>query len=164
MGKSKFTKTWGNLTDIGRRFNMSAVALGKFLKENGLKDTNNAPTSKAMEEGFAIATPLKNGRSHFMWHKTKISSLLEEKGVPPASQVEVHVARIHKAILFYLKPNESDKLERIMLDAMPGEFNDMLREVPQAIRLEVRSAVIAKVAPKMGTLEETERFFGSSNH
>ena len=76
---SRFRDTWSNQTDLGRRFGLSAVAIGKLLIARELKDTKTKmPTPKALEGGFAKATPLKDGTPFFMWNAQKIEPLISQ--------------------------------------------------------------------------------------
>lgn len=51
---SRFKSQWGNLTDIGRMFDLSAVALGRRLKEMGLRSPDGMPVAAAIAEGLAM--------------------------------------------------------------------------------------------------------------
>lgn len=42
------SKLWINQKELGKQFNLSAIAVGKKLKEWGLKDVNNTPTPFAL--------------------------------------------------------------------------------------------------------------------
>ena len=59
--KEKFSDIWVNQTTLGRTFNMSAVAIGKKLKELELRQADGKPTDKAISEGYCTFTPLKDG-------------------------------------------------------------------------------------------------------
>ena len=36
--KKKFNQIWSNQTNLGKKFRLSAIAIGKLLIDNGLKD------------------------------------------------------------------------------------------------------------------------------
>lgn len=63
--KPKFSDIWINQTNLGKQFNLSAVAIGKKLKEMGLREASGAPSTKALEEGYCKSTPLKDGTPFF---------------------------------------------------------------------------------------------------
>ena len=65
--EKKFDQIWSNQTDLGKRFGLSAIAVGKLLVEEGLKDQKTkSATKKAQNEGYAKSTPLKDGTPYFM--------------------------------------------------------------------------------------------------
>lgn len=63
--KQKFGDTWVNQTTLGKKFNLSAVAIGKKLKELGLREANGKPSTKALEEGFKKGPPVKGWNTLF---------------------------------------------------------------------------------------------------
>lgn len=83
---------WSNQTNLGKAFGVSAIEVGKILKNNGLKDGKTA-TKKAIQEGYAKATPLKDGTPFFMWNTKKVQSLLT-KDHEPLSQVDYHLNEV----------------------------------------------------------------------
>lgn len=50
--KKRFGDLWKNQTELGKKFGLSAIAVGKILTERGLKD-GKAATKKALDEGYA---------------------------------------------------------------------------------------------------------------
>jgi hypothetical protein len=144
---SKFSKTWGNQTEIGRRFNLSAVALGKILTDAGLRDaTTKEPTPAALSDGYALATPLKNGRPFFMWNRDKIFRLLSSRGIIKASHVEAETSRVFSEMRSYLSVNyDDDKMERIVWQTLDIIFDETMDKVEKTVRQEVRIAVIQQL-------------------
>jgi hypothetical protein len=72
---SKFSKEWASQTTLGRRYGLSSIAVGKLFVEAGWKDpVSKRPTTEALEEGIARATPLADGTEHFMWSREKTAS------------------------------------------------------------------------------------------
>lgn len=59
---------------------MSAIAVGKKLKEWGLKDANNTPTAFALEQEYALNTPSKSGLPVYLWNSEKVSDKFKEEG------------------------------------------------------------------------------------
>jgi hypothetical protein len=45
----KLRDIWINQSGLGKEFSMSAIAIGKKLKEVGLRQPDGAPTSKAKD-------------------------------------------------------------------------------------------------------------------
>jgi len=81
--EKKFTQMWSNQTNLGKKFGLSAIAVGKLLVGEGLKDpTTKLATKKALEEGYAKSTPLKDGTPYFMWSINKIRPLIEKDHQP----------------------------------------------------------------------------------
>lgn len=120
MSKSKFTKTWGNLTKIGALFGISSIALGKILVEEGLRDPiNKFPTTNALSQGYCISTPLKTGEVFYMWNIKLVSDLLTKK-FSKLSAVDVEVNRLTKLYKQAHKELDdgSDKLGYMMLDSL----------------------------------------------
>ena len=73
---------------------MSAIAIGKKLKEVGLRTPDGQPTPKALEEGFCQSTRLKDGTPFYMWHKHKVAELLKDKGLQKLSVTEVKARKL----------------------------------------------------------------------
>lgn len=93
MGKKrqqKFTDVWANQTNLGKQFGLSAIAMGKKLKELGLRGEDGKPTVQALLEGYCILTPLKNGTPFFMWSRQKIKELLRVHGYQGLNPQEVN--------------------------------------------------------------------------
>jgi len=45
--KKKFTQIWSNQTDLGKKFGISAVAVGKILIQHELKDPQTKQANRA---------------------------------------------------------------------------------------------------------------------
>lgn len=97
--KQKFSDIWVNQTTLGKKFNLSAVAIGKKLKELGLREANGNPSTKALEEGFCKATPLKDGTSFFMWHKSKVAELLKFGGLQSLTEQEIRCKELAETLI-----------------------------------------------------------------
>ena len=79
--KTKFSDIWVNQTTLGKQFGLSAIAMGKKLKELGLRSNETGtPTQEAIENGFCKSTPLKDGTPFFMWNKAKVAELMQVQG------------------------------------------------------------------------------------
>lgn len=91
--KTKFRDRYVSMSDIGRKVGMSARAIGAKLKELNLREANGDATAKALEDGLAVFTPLKDGTKHYMWDKHKVVQLLGGSGVDtsPEHLIEVRI-------------------------------------------------------------------------
>jgi hypothetical protein len=70
---------YANLTELGRLFGLKNGAMGKLLKEIGLRYEHGSPTEIAKEVGYCIGISAGYGE-HFLWHVTKTVMKLEEAG------------------------------------------------------------------------------------
>jgi len=132
----KFNQMWSNQTKLGKSFGLSAIAIGKLLVEEGLKDPKTKlATEKAISEGYAKSTPLKDGTPYFMWNIEKVRPLIT-KDHKPLSKVEYWVNNVRETVreAERLDQEGQDKLAYIMYDSA---YDD----VPKNIREEVRSII-----------------------
>ena len=93
MGKKrhqKFTDVWANQTNLGKQFGLTAIAMGKKLKELGLRGEDGNPTVQALVEGYCTLTPLKDGTPFFMWSRQKIKELMRAHGYQRLNPQEVN--------------------------------------------------------------------------
>ena len=134
--KKKFRNTWNNQTELGKHFGISAVKVGKILTEHGLKDSKTKQaTQKALDEGYAKSTPLKDGTPHYLWNIDKIRAILAEKH-EPLNQVDYWVNEIKR--LF----REANRLVDEGQDKMANLIYDLAyEEIPKKIRKEVKRKV-----------------------
>jgi len=133
--RPKFKDIWANQTDIGKLFGLSSIKIGEILMEFGLKDPNTKKaTEKAIKEGFARETPLKDGTYFCMWNKQKIKSLLSNK-VKPLTEEEIYTndAIKRKKAIEKMWNDDQDKLACIMMDTfyddIPKEYRPKIREI-----------------------------------
>lgn len=101
--REKFADKWVNQTALGKRFGLSAIAIGKLLRQFGLKGTDNQPTPKALAEGFCTSTLLRDGRPFHLWEINKILKLLKEEGYQPKSKAELEIEEAVQTILAALE-------------------------------------------------------------
>lgn len=93
------------------------------------------PTPEALRDGWAIATPLKDGRQHFMWSRAKVATLLADRSkLSRVEQVAQDVRRSMREADRLLEQGE-DKLASIVLDLAWDDIPASLRdEVEQVLK------------------------------
>lgn len=148
MGKEqeRFRDIWVNQTTLGKSFNMSAVAIGKKLKELELRQANGAPTEKALTEGYCRSTPMKDGTPFFLWHKKKVKTLLQGNDLHSLSEQEIRCKELAESIIEaeQLLDEGQDKLgfmirDSVYDDVKPGDIpliNRFLQEMGFSHQLE----------------------------
>jgi hypothetical protein len=129
----RFRDLWINQTELGKRFGVSAVEVGKILAERGLKDSaTKQATPKAIAEGYAKATPLGDGTPFFMWNSQKVTGQIS-KTCEPLTKID----RYAKEAAQQLK--EIDEMWARGEDKMASLMQDvMFEDVPQDISEEVK--------------------------
>lgn len=132
----KFRDMWTNQTELGKRFGISAIKVGKILIQHGLKDPNTKDaTKKALEEQYAQFTPLKDGTHHYLWNIQKLQTLLGETQVP-LDEVAYWVNEVKRIL------KEADRLAEEGQDKLAYLAYDFVYdEVPKHIRKKVRCIV-----------------------
>lgn len=80
QGRQKFSDVWANQTSLGKQFGLSAMAMGKKLKELGLRGEDGNPTTLALGNGYCIPTPLKDGTPFFLWNRQQVGELMQARG------------------------------------------------------------------------------------
>jgi DNA-directed RNA polymerase subunit RPC12/RpoP len=60
---------------IGKKFGLSSIDVDKILTSHGLKEGKHS-TQKALDEGFAAFTRLKDGTPFFLWNFEKVTELI----------------------------------------------------------------------------------------
>ena len=132
----KFAKMWSNQTELGKKFNISAIAVGKLLMKYGLKDPETKlATKKALNEEYAKSTPLKDGTPYFMWNIHKVHVLIS-KEYKPLSKVDYWVNEVQEMLkqADQMCDEGNDKLGYMLADSV-------YEEVPEYIRQEVEEKV-----------------------
>ena len=140
----KFKNNWSNQTGLGKKFGLSAIAVGKILIESGLKDSaTKLATSKALSEGWAKSTPLKDGTPYFMWNTEKLNVLIS-KDHKPLNKVEYWVNEVKKMLeeankLLY---EGNDKLGYMLADTV---YDDVPKDVLKEVRDKIEHSTIPKL-------------------
>ncbi|QBD78637.1 hypothetical protein EPA93_22650 [Ktedonosporobacter rubrisoli] len=146
MSKKKFHDIWVNQSRLGDEFNMSAIAMGKKLKELGLRQPDGTPTPKALEEGYCTSTPLKNGTPFYMWHRGKVKTLLQTNGLQALNEQEMRCKELAERLIEaeHLFDQGQDKIAYMVQDSLSGEIkpddipviNRFLKELSSIQQLE----------------------------
>jgi len=130
--KNKFAQHWGSQTDIGKKFGLSGIAVGKVLIEHGLKDQQSKEaTQEALDGGFAKSTPLSDGTPFFMWSREKVGDLLR-RSHHPLSYVDRWVHDVRRGIA---RAKRLEKQEGCT--AAEWYLDHLVDEIPEKIRDEV---------------------------
>lgn len=143
---SEFKQTWKTQTELGKSFGLSAIAVGKKLKEWGLKNLDNTATEIALSEGYATNTPLKNGTPYFLWNKDLISAKFLEAGLTQLDSPTFRCKGAATAIIGCEKQLEKgdDKIARMMYDSIINKLkaedkslvNQFLQELGSKTQIE----------------------------
>ena len=128
-GHQKFADLWANQTSLGKQFGLSAIAMGKKLKELGLRGENGNPTVQALIEGYCTSTPLKDGTPFFMWNRQKIEELMEESGYQRLDPQEVKARELADSWV---------QVHKQWQKAIFGVEEELLMEEAQDIKKEAR--------------------------
>lgn len=86
-------------TDLGRLFGVSSHVIGRWLVETGLRTREKRPSRKAFDGGFVKQAPTGRGSGYFyVWHRQKVTHVLEAAGHRPASDSGMAKQRAESAI------------------------------------------------------------------
>jgi hypothetical protein len=136
----KFSHTWSNQTELGKKFGISAIAVGKLLMEAGLKDPDTKLASqKALDDGYAKSTPLKDGTPYFMWNIDKVRKLIAKEH-QPLSKVDYWVNQIQKMLQQAQKMCDegNDKLGYMLADSV---YDEVPKDIKDEVRMKVEQTV-----------------------
>lgn len=133
--RNNFRNTWASQSEIGKRFGISAIALGKILIAQGLRDQKGIATEKALADDWCKSTPLKTGEPFFMWHIEKVSELIKSNGSRPLSPAEITANEVISMIKSAEKEidNGNDKIGYLTLDFAFQEIPGNQKEKVYAI-------------------------------
>ncbi len=124
--KQKFSAIWATQTQLGEHFSMTAKEIGQKLSELGLRiydeeQRQYVPTPQALADGLCTYTPLKSGKPFYMWHKAKISKMMQEKTqIKPLSDKDVEYREMALSLLELDKDAEKgfDKAYYLFFDSL----------------------------------------------
>lgn len=144
--EEKFKDIWVNQSTLGKAFNVSAISIGKKLKELELRQADGTPTAKAISEGYSRAAPLKDGTPFFLWHKRKVKHLFQANGLHSVSEQELRCKELAELLIEAerLSDQGQDKVAYMMQDSVydemePGDLpvvNRFLKELGSTQQLE----------------------------
>ena len=104
-GGNQWARIWISRTELGREFDLSAVAVGKHLVELGLKDGRDA-SEVALSEGFAVSALLANGTPNYRWRKQRCVQVLVDVGLERLDIDEDIVNSRFELLVAQLAPDE----------------------------------------------------------
>ena len=141
-----FTNIWCNQTELGKRFGMSAIAVGKILTKYRLKDSiTKMATEMALTEEYAIYTPLQDGTTFFMWNIEKCKELLSQNHIE-LSKIDYYVNEVLATLkeAEKLEKEGQDKMAYMMLDYLfddiPFQFRQKVKDKLNAMEFSTDSA------------------------
>ena len=108
---------------------MSAIAMGKKLKELGLRSDDGNPTTLALGNGYCTPTPLKDGTPFFMWNRQLVEELMQAHGHQRLDPQEVKARELAESWV---------QVHRQWQEAVYGVEEELLMEEAQDIKREVR--------------------------
>jgi hypothetical protein len=147
-GQQKFTDVWANQTNLGKQFGLSAIAMGKKLKELGLRGEDGNPTAQALAEGYCTATPLKDGTPFFMWNRQQVEELMRAHGHQRLDPQEVKARELADSWV---------QVHKQWQDAVYGFEEELLMEEARDIRKEARRGGLTE---RVNALLRSRKFDG----
>src|SRR5260221_2471086 len=123
--KQRRSSTCATMTELGEYFGITAKEIGQKLGELELRtyhadQSRYIPTQEAVAVGLCTYTELKSGLSFYLWHREKVSALLQEKTqMNPASVKDVEYRRTALDLLELEKG--ADKLYYLFLDSISAQ-------------------------------------------
>lgn len=129
QGRLKFTDVWVNQTTLGKQFGLSAIAMGKKLKELGLRGDDGNPTTLALGNGYCTPTPLKDGTPFFMWNRQQVEELMQAHGYQRLDSQEVKARELAESWV---------QVHKQWQEAVHGIEEELLLEEARDIKKEAR--------------------------
>jgi hypothetical protein len=112
--REKFSQTWLTLTDIGVLFGKSPREMSFYLEQLGLRAFDNyhhqyLPTKQAQSQGWCTPTRSRRKALFYLWHKQKVSELLQEKAsLQLLDEEDVEARELALQLLRYCKEYQYD--------------------------------------------------------
>jgi hypothetical protein len=127
MGKQKkFSDIWLNQTNLGARFGISAVQVGRKLRELGLRDDEGQPRPEALEAGYCRPTPLRDGTPFFLWNGDLVAERFKAAGLVERSPQEMQAQEIAE---LYIEAQQSwDKGEGKVASMLWDDLHHRIKE------------------------------------
>jgi hypothetical protein len=129
QGRQKFADVWANQTTLGKQFGLSAMAMGKKLKELGLRGEDGNPTAQALAQGYCTPTPLKDDTPFFMWNRQQVEELMRAHGYQRLDPQEVKARELAESWV---------QIHRQWQEAVYGIEEELLMEEARDIKKEAR--------------------------
>ena len=107
--REKFSQTWLTLTDLGALFGKSAREMSFYLEQLGLRTFDSyhrqyLPTKQAQLQGWCTPTRSRRKSLFYLWHKQKVSELLQEKAsLQLLDEEDVEARKLALQLLRYCK-------------------------------------------------------------
>ncbi|MGH2509703.1 MAG: hypothetical protein ACRDHZ_20175 [Ktedonobacteraceae bacterium] len=114
----RFRDIWVNQTELGQHFGISAIAMGKKLREVGLRTEQKEPTEHATNDGYCRSAPMKDGTPFYLWNKEKVAALLRESGMSQLSQQEVDARETAQMLIDLEQQAEETGIDKILYFAV----------------------------------------------
>src|SRR5215471_2104633 len=148
QGHQKFTDIWANQTDLGKRLGLSAIAMGKKLKELGLRGEDGHPTTLALGNGYCTPTPLKDGTPFYMWNRQQVEGLMRAHGYQRLDPQEIKARELAESWV---------QVHRQWQEAIHGVEEELLMEEAQEIKKEAKRRGLIE---RVNTLLRARKFEG----
>lgn len=165
MGRKKSKKSkFGNLTQIGERFGLSAIKVGEKMKEMGLREAEGQPSAAALKSGLAIATPLSNGIEAFKWHKSGLFNTLVQTGMKPVSPFEKTINSCTGMIAKSMREGKRleseghDKMAIFVYEQALMDLGDVVNKIPMSERGSFLGQICDRLVAKKLNGKEMQRF------
>jgi hypothetical protein len=129
QGRQKFADVWANQTTLGKQFGLSPLAMGKKLKDLGLRGEDGTPTPFAIGNGYCTPTPLRDGMPFFMWNRQQVEELMQAHGYQRLDPQEVKARELAESWL---------QVHRQWQEAVYGVEEELLIEEARHIKREAR--------------------------
>lgn len=121
--QNKFKKTWKTQTELGSKYGISSIAVGKILKKYGLKNDDNTPTLKAIEEQYVHIVKNNLGRESYLWNvKANTFIGMENKPICNIEQTICYLQKEFKKI----KNEMKDPLIELAYDKFGPDIVDSI--------------------------------------
>jgi hypothetical protein len=134
--RRKFAEKYRSLKELGADFNLSAVAVGKKLKEIGVRNADGTPTEKSLEDRLAVSTPLKNGTPYYRWDYFRCRKLLIKNGINPDNRRDVEIRKNIKSMLSIYNSEEWEIGGGLIYKYALAEFFDHANKLPVQSNME----------------------------
>ncbi|MEB3201148.1 MAG: hypothetical protein VKK62_11565 [Synechococcaceae cyanobacterium] len=129
-GDSPDSSEWLSLTDLGRQYGVSAVLIGKMLRQSGLRLSSGEPSPEALRAGLALRQ--QAGHHHqALWHRLYCAPYVEAQGLEP--QRQLRLVGLWADLLHALQ--QGSPSIAVSAEEMAGDIpNELISPVNRALR------------------------------